>query len=306
MKIINFLKTKIFLRVAKKYFEPDKKFLAEAKLMFLHKASAQEIKFAKSRISIFPLLPSLKIPAYALASIGLLFIMSTGAVALAEKQNVGPDNPLYGLKRLGEQAQVQLSSESKKTELHQKFAKRRLEEIKKIKIGQEKMIDKQQKTLKDLNDNFKENITAVAKAIEKDATEIQEPETTIEPAFAPSPEETFQPMATETIKIEDDTTKETIPEEKKETSKKEGGNKGKRAENLCQALLEMIKENEKMRDDSHGDFSEIKKKCRVITIDEKEDGGGKGNEGDGNDGSDKGNRGDKGSNQEKSNSKNND
>lgn len=275
--MINFLKeilkTRKRFQFLKKYFEPRREFLKESKFLFLQKVNQKDIKLTKGRVSIFPLFPSFRALAYVFASLLIIFIMSAGAIALAEKQNVSPDNPLYKLKRFGEQAQVQLAPEEKKTELHQKFAKRRLEEIKQIKYeiqkandnkkDQEKLIEKQQKTIEELNEDFRKDISFVIETIE---TEIKQEPTP--PALQErTPQQTEMPK-TQTKPAK--TSTETLG--KNEGTSKEYENKrGKRAKNLCQTIIEMIQKHEEMENKSNSNWQEIKEKCKpVLEKDNKE------------------------------------
>lgn len=221
MKFIQIIKNIIitgrFFRIAKKHFEPDKNFLKESKILFLRQMKEKKIignvNFAKERISIFPLL---KTPAYALASFALLFLMSAGtvAVAFADTQDVGPDNLLYGLKRAGETVQIQLAPKEKKPELHQKFAERRVKEIKKIKSAPVQKAENKQEIIKELDENFRKNVTAVAETIN--------------------------------VAVEREIKKEIKSEEmpkKPELLKSDGLRKSK---NLCWQVMDIIKEREEM------------------------------------------------------------
>ncbi len=274
MKIINFLKTIRFIRAARKYFEPDKKFLNEARITFLQRAVAKDARFAKSRLSIFPLFPYHKIPAVALASIFIIFVMSSGAVALAEKQNVDPHSPLYGLKRMAEQAQVQFATKLKKTELHEKFAKRRLQEMKQIKSEiqndkntQQKMIEKQQKTLEKLNENFRENITAVAEAIETTHQSIPDAEKTPWTEVQSAPNQTGEQVRIENHENNSqlDRVQESILKSD-ESSDRNGNKKTKRSKDLCRSVLEMIQEQEDVKNNSGTSWQRIKEKCEPVLM----------------------------------------
>lgn len=245
MNFIKLIQTKIFIHRAKKYFGPDKDFSKKAKLLFIlaakstkqtcfiQQTSARNNQLAKSHISFFPIFSTWKTPALALASFALLLMMSAGTVAFAEKQNIDPENPLYALKRMGERMQIQLASNSQKIELREKFASRRLEEIQQVTIIHPKPPEKQRKILKELDENFQENVTAVI----NDAVAV-----------------------TETIKMQ-----ERMQDKKPSQSARPEVlyEKKKGAENLCYKMVKIIEKREEIND-SESNWRPIKERCNPI------------------------------------------
>lgn len=157
--MIKFLKNLKYKALLKKHFEPRKEFSKQAKILFIKEL--QE-KYGVNRSFRYK-----RAYSYVLTAFLGLFILGAGAAVFAEKENVNPNHPLYTLKRLAENIQVKVTSEEKKPMLYNKFAKRRLQEVKTVK--EEKIIQK-------LNNDFHEEVGAILKEIkiEKDEKEEQD------------------------------------------------------------------------------------------------------------------------------------
>ena len=72
---------------------------------------------------------------YSIVTMVVVLCASSGLVALANKADVSASNPLYNLKRVGEKVQLAVSTEEKQVVLHEKFAQRRLNEIKQVQMA---------------------------------------------------------------------------------------------------------------------------------------------------------------------------
>jgi hypothetical protein len=114
----------------KRYCEPDKKFLAECREVYLEKFDAQIAR----KVPNIPLRRRVLAPVfkYGIISFSGLFLLGGGAVVYADKQNVSYNHPLYQFKRLGEAMRLQLASAETQPDLHDQLAKRRLQEIKAV------------------------------------------------------------------------------------------------------------------------------------------------------------------------------
>ena len=71
-------------------------------------------------------------PRLAIATLILFFSVSGGAAALADVSDVGPEHPLYPLKRVSEEVRVFLATARSQPELHKALAERRLKELQRV------------------------------------------------------------------------------------------------------------------------------------------------------------------------------
>lgn len=159
--MINFLKQRKYKALVRKHFEPGKDFSKKSKALFT--AKLQEKYGTKNFIYK-------RAYSYVLTAFLGLFILGGGAAAFAEKENVNPDHPLYTLKRLAENIQVKVAAKEKKPVLHNKFAQRRLEEVKTV---------KEEKTIQKLNNDFHEEVGAILKEIKAEEDEKKEQDISI-------------------------------------------------------------------------------------------------------------------------------
>lgn len=116
-------------KMMKKYCEPREEFLNECRDLFVSTLCRQIPKAESVKSSaIF----SSKAFRFGFGSFFGVFLIGSGAVAFADRQNVGYSHPLYPLKRLGETLKLTLASQEARPVLLEQFAKRRLEEIKEV------------------------------------------------------------------------------------------------------------------------------------------------------------------------------
>lgn len=161
--MVRFIKNKLISRKIRKitsgYFEPSEKFLAKARYEFIDALSKKYgVKLAASS----PAVPY-RIFKYSFGALIMIIFSATGLIAYADKQNVAPNNPLYGFKRLSENVKIQLAPQAEKAVLHEEFAKRRYEEIQAVKSQN---VPNQQQAISLLND-FKSEVKDVETNIEQ-------------------------------------------------------------------------------------------------------------------------------------------
>lgn len=240
--MIKFLKQKFndvkYRRVLRRYFEPRKDFLEESRLLFIQKLKDHEIVTKKEFIRI----PYIRVLKYALASILLISMLGGGSIILAEKQNVGPDSPLYEFKKLGESIQVQLAPEEERPLLHKEFAERRLEELKQLKV---ELQEKQQESVKDdQNQNRQETLNkhqAIINSLEKD----------------------FENEVGAILKKVEDLKESAVKvqqESKTEPEIKSG--EIEKSKNLCQSISEIIERHREITPGNGEKWREFNEKCQ--------------------------------------------
>ena len=159
--MIKFLREKLRYRIyrllIKRYTKPRKEFLENTRALFIdrmrahtslvtntdsHRIYNNKTKFSYSALTL------------------LLFLLLNGGVILfAEEQNVDAEHPLYPFKRASEKIQIRLSKPEKKILLYEKFARRRLEELKQLKIR------KNSEKIKKINKNLNTQLSLAIKVL---------------------------------------------------------------------------------------------------------------------------------------------
>jgi hypothetical protein len=110
---------------------------------------------------------------YSLLSVFSFLLVSASAFVYADQANIGPDQPLYKLKILGETIQLTVSPPNQKAELNYKFAQRRLEEIKDLELKQQNDAAKEQEKINQLSDDFDDHINKALDADSKVENSVQ-------------------------------------------------------------------------------------------------------------------------------------
>ncbi|MDD5433722.1 MAG: hypothetical protein PHE77_03690 [Candidatus Pacebacteria bacterium] len=151
------------LKKIKKYCRPTKKFLKESKVLFIKQLHEQGIVTKNQSIRI--LLYRAKFN-YILAVLLAIAVFSGGTAAFAEIQNVSATHPLYKIKRLGETVQIKVAPQNVKSQMHNKFAQRRLDEIKQIKSEIKEPSNNDIVTIDNLNQDFTAEIKETINEIE--------------------------------------------------------------------------------------------------------------------------------------------
>lgn len=155
-----------YRRLLKRSFEPREEFLNSSRELFL-------AEVAKRRVA--PYAPQLawrqwglRAVRYSVAFAGLVIVGTSGLVAYADTTNVSLDNPLYPLKRVGEQVRLTVVSAEKEVEVHRELAERRANEF--VQIETRKRPDdsggvvelrKLEDTERELRSEFHKNIEAI-------------------------------------------------------------------------------------------------------------------------------------------------
>ena len=140
-------------RALKEFSRPAPEFLAECRQLFMEKL-CQQAPVGRMKL-VRPYFFG-RIFKYGLISVLSLAFLGSGTVVFADMNNVDSSHPLYGFKRFGESIRVKLASQEIKPVLHQEFAKRRLAEMKKIRLEKntQKTIQETAKTkvVEEIND----------------------------------------------------------------------------------------------------------------------------------------------------------
>lgn len=111
----------------KRALEPRRGFVVKTRVLFLSECENKFDVTAPNPAGRFSLV--LRV---ALAAAGL-FAVVHGVAVYADASNVGPNSPLYSLKKYNEFVQLAFAKTADKPQLHIKFAKRRLAEIEETK-----------------------------------------------------------------------------------------------------------------------------------------------------------------------------
>lgn len=141
---------KINMGLLSRFFEPRKEFMEETRVLFL---SRLEFKSKKGETilnhnNIFVFTPFLR---YALVAVFIVLFLSGGLVIYADSNNVGPNNPFYGLKKTGEKMRLAMAPKERRPMVDHQIAQRRIEEMQKLKNMDKDMIEM-------LSNEYKNNI----------------------------------------------------------------------------------------------------------------------------------------------------
>ena len=124
------LKYRSHLHASRRFVRPRREFLVRTRAEFLEallqKGVATPVSFSSSNQTRL-------VVRYAALATAFMLLLNGGAIVLADSQNVAPSHPLYPYKRLGENVQLSLASNTNRPALRSKFAERRLEEMKEVK-----------------------------------------------------------------------------------------------------------------------------------------------------------------------------
>ncbi len=115
-------------RLLRGIFNPDKKFIEKSRAIFL-----KAFKEKPAYVTNSPVARNYYKFKIAFVSVLVLLLLAVTSFVYADVKNVGPNHPLYPLKRLSEGIQMELASSKNKAQLNDIFAKRRLEEVKELK-----------------------------------------------------------------------------------------------------------------------------------------------------------------------------
>lgn len=155
--MINFIKEQLMIRKLKKsiraYTQPDKWFLKSSRTKFV--TLAQQSRFGQNAHSDTKSERTKHSWSWRYATVAVVAIISIigGVAGFADANNVSVTNPLYNFKRISEQARINLSTTTQKVELHQVFARRRLDEVIELEVKLETEEVKQDRINK-LNEDF--------------------------------------------------------------------------------------------------------------------------------------------------------
>lgn len=167
----------------KKDLRPRPEFFRAARKNFLVELEKEKLDGKENRR---PARPAGHAWRFALVAIFLAFLVGGGVMALADEPGVGPGHWLYPIKRAGENIQLALASDQQKPFLHYQLAENRLDEIKilndqisRAQTASENQnssgaansssgsVDKKQKELGSLNQEFDAQIDAALKKIDQ-------------------------------------------------------------------------------------------------------------------------------------------
>lgn len=141
--------------------KPDKRFLDRARADFLGALAASRGAVVLARKGFN------KFFKYSLV-FAVIVALNGALVAFAEGSNVSPTHPLYSFKRLGENVTLVLAPAAKRPYLHQKFAERRLEEMKEMLSAS----STNGTVVRDLDDDFKSEVNEAFESAEKNDVPI--------------------------------------------------------------------------------------------------------------------------------------